>query len=507
MQRKVLFATGDVVPNNGNGYYPADIRRLYNIPADLDGAGQTIGILEFSNGYSLRDAHQFWSLHGIARPRLTFVSVDGTRNDGGINPDDEEASLDLQWAGAVAPKAHLIVYEANAGRTYDEFAQALIRTLRYILRDTVHQPSVLSISYGDAETNFAPQSLTEISDLVEQLSARGVTVCIASGDQGAYGMHNLRGPLTPHADAPATVPAAVAVGGTSLQPDGTETAWTYNGPDNGGATGGGFSAVFGRTPYQAALHLVTRGIPDVALNADPATGYQIVFHGKPAVVGGTSVACPVLAAIIALANQRRAQRGRQPLAHVTELLYRSPASAGYRDVTVGNNTYNGVPGFSAGPGWDACTGWGSVDATAFINYLAAAEDVMDPSVGTATPSSVTAAHPVIHISAIIRTVEPDETTHGASHHHLLVTVENVLQARGVSANDIPAELFCAIRYGDSLGLPRPIPDLAPGQPMELQGEFVAVNRIYPSIGNPGDAVLHFTHHPVGFVIYHGVRYE
>src|SRR5579875_3023757 len=100
MTRKhFLFATTPAVANGGQGYYPEDIRSLYNIPADLDGEGQTIGILEFSNGYNMNDATQFWQQHNITPPNVVFVSVDGTQNDNGTDPFDEEASLDLQWAG------------------------------------------------------------------------------------------------------------------------------------------------------------------------------------------------------------------------------------------------------------------------------------------------------------------------------------------------------------------------------------------------------------------------
>lgn len=369
MKRKILFGPTSVLANNGNGYYPADIRRLYNIPADLTGDGQTVGILEFSNGYSLRDAESFWTMHGIQHPSIQFVSVDGTRNDGGVSPDDEEASLDLQWAGAIATKATMVVYEANGGQTFPEFADAIVRTLSYILQDAVHRPSVLSISYGDAESNLGRQAMEKIEGLIAQLSAKGVTVCISSGDQGAYGMHDLTGPKTRHADAPATAPSAIAVGGTSLQPDGTETAWSYRGPENGGATGGGFSSFFLMPPYQSMLGVPARGIPDIAMNADPATGYQIVFQGQPAIVGGTSVSCPMFAAIVALANERRAQLGRPPVAGLVERLYGGHPNAGFRDITVGDNSFNGVPGYAAAPGWDACTGWGSVDATAFIEFL------------------------------------------------------------------------------------------------------------------------------------------
>ncbi len=370
IRRRLLPGSGDQVPNNGQGYLPSDILNLYNFPAGLDGSGQTIGILEFSNGYSVQDAQQFWSMNGINGPSVTFVSVDGTRNDGGVSPNDAEASLDLQWAGALAPGADIVIYEANAGNTYETFAASVTRALQYVLDDPNHHPSVLSISYGDAEATFPETDISAWADLIAKLDAKGITVCVASGDQGAYGMHDLNGPKVRHADAPATVPMAVAVGGTSLSPDGTESAWTYLGPQNGGATGGGFSEIFPQPSYQSGFGSgVGRGVPDVAFNADPATGYQIVFQGQPMVVGGTSVACPVFAAVVALANQQRASAGLAPLSGLVNTLYSQAGNIPYRDITSGNNSFNGVTGFDAVPGWDACTGFGSLDVSTFINFL------------------------------------------------------------------------------------------------------------------------------------------
>jgi len=170
-------------------------------------------------------------------------------------------------------------------------------------------------------------------------------------------MHDLSGPRKRHADAPATCPHAIAVGGTSLPPDGgPETAWTYLTGDNMGATGGGVSSVF---PH--------RIIPDLSLNADPATGYAVIFEGQPQTVGGTSVACPVFAGILALANQARANAGRKRLLGFSQLLPNLPDTV-YRPITQGNNDYNFVTGYPAGPG---CTGKGSIDATKWITAVAA----------------------------------------------------------------------------------------------------------------------------------------
>lgn len=542
--RRILFATGDVVANGGQGYFPQDIKQLYNIPSGLTGQGQTIGLLEFSNGYSLRDAQQFWSVHGVSSPQVSFVSVDGTQNDRGVSPNDEEATLDLQWAGAIAPGAHIVVYEANGGGTYQQFAQAITRTLQYILNDTQYQPSVLSMSYGDGEVSFSPSDIQQWAPLISQLDAKGVTVCISSGDQGAYGLHNLNGPHSRHADAPATVPKAIAVGGTSLQPDGTETAWTYNSPQNGGATGGGYSSVFPQPAYQNGITGTTgtgRGLPDIACNADPATGYQIIFQGQPVIVGGTSVSSPVFAAVIALANEQREQQGLSALSGLATTLYGAALQPAYRDITVGNNSFNGVQGYDAVPGWDACTGFGSFDASKLISLLSDASVTgSQPSQPTSPgqPVSPTApASPVagagsapepvpvrgqegplpappkrdreflVRVQAVIQTVERDVELHGAHHHHLLLNQIQVLKVWNGTQFEVAETAFVAIRYGDSEGLPGPIPDLAPGQPIVLQGRYIPKNRAYPSRGNPGDSVLDETHHPFGFVLYNGQIYD
>ena len=115
--------------------------------------------------------------------------------------------------------------------------------------------------------------------------------------------------------------------------------------------------------------------------------------------------------------------------------------------------------------------------------------------------------PIVHVQAVIGTVEPDVHVHGASHYHLLIDHIQVLEIQGADPSIVSDKAFCAIRYGDDLGISEPIPGLEQGNSIELQGEYLDLNHVYPSIGNPGDPVIHFTHHPVGFVIYGGRRYE
>ncbi len=368
----------DQLANGGQGFFPADLVSAYNVPAGVDGNGVTIGVLEFSNGYNASDLNAFWSNFGIAAPSVTFVSVDGTPNDGGVSAVDLECTLDLEWAGATAPGAALVVYEAAAGSSDRSFGLSVLHSLRYVLQDQQHRPSVLTISYGDGESRFAPVTMQAWNNTMLELVARGVTVFVASGDEGAYGLHGIGQPIR-HVDAPANCPHALAVGGTHLVLNAAgsikeEIGWTDT--NNNGASGGGLSQVFGVPSYQAAIALPLsgetakgRGVPDVALNADPDTGYAVVFQGVMTVVGGTSVASPIWAAFCALLEESRRRAGKGQLVNLHQHLYQLGEAPAYHDITVGNNNYHGVVGYHCTPGWDAVTGLGSVDVGALIAAL------------------------------------------------------------------------------------------------------------------------------------------
>ncbi len=366
--------------NGGQGFFPANLKSCYGWPADLAGAGQTIALLEFSNGFSVQDAERFWRAHGVEPPAVAFVSVDGTPNDGGVNAIDMECTLDVEWAGAMAPKAQLVVYEASAGTDDVGFSLSLLRALERVGQDRRYRPSVVSISYGDAESRIPTAVLKAWDQAVQRLGLQGVTVLAASGDAGAYGIRGEGEPI-PHADAPASLPHVTGVGGTTLvlNADGTrqtETGWTDT--NHNGASGGGVSMVFPQPAWQAEADVPLnpagrpgRGVPDVALVADPDTGVAVVFQGEPAVIGGTSASTPMWAALVALANEARARAGKAPLGLLNPRLYRPAVRVALHDIVQGNNSVDGVPGYACRPGWDAVTGWGSVEADALIRLLAA----------------------------------------------------------------------------------------------------------------------------------------
>ncbi len=363
--------------NNGQGFFPQNIKTAYDFPAQWDGSGTTIGLLEFSNGYSQTDVTQFWNNFGIPTPSLLFVSVDGTPNDNGVHGYDMEATLDVEWTAAMAPGAKVVVYESSAGTSDTSFALSVLHALQYAYQDTVNKPDVLSISYGDGETRFPVSTMQAWDSVAKNAAAVGITVFVASGDEGAYGLHG-PGKKICRVDAPANCPHMVAAGGTHLVLDtqgqiAIETGWTDT--NHNGASGGGISQVFSVPSYQEAITLPVkpgyrpgRGVPDVALNADPDTGYAIFFQGAWTVVGGTSVASPIWAALMALINQMRAKQGKPTQGYANPQIY-ALDQKNFRAITVGNNSYDGVIGYQCTPGWNAVTGWGSPLAMALANNL------------------------------------------------------------------------------------------------------------------------------------------
>jgi len=224
--------------------------------------------------------------------------------------------------------------------------------------------------YGLEVTSTHP-GRTALDQALSDAAALGITVTVAAGDNGSGdGVTDGKN----HCDYPASSPYALACGGTRLEADAStgaissETVW--NDGSSGGATGGGVSDVYSLPSWQASAGVpaasVTggRGVPDVAGDADPQTGYQVLVDGKQGVYGGTSAVAPLWAGLIA----RLAQATGRKFGLLQPLLYSGVAPGtgvpGFNDITVGSNG-----AYSAGPGWDACTGLGSPSGTALLARL------------------------------------------------------------------------------------------------------------------------------------------
>ena len=332
-------------------FTPPQIASLYGFPA-ATGLGECVAIVELGGGYSPADLRSYFSSLGVASATVTAVSVDHAANSptGDANGPDAEVMLDIEVVGAIVPEAKIAVYFAP--NTDAGFLDAITTAIH----DTNNKPSVISISWGGAESTWTAQAMTAMDDAFQAAASLGITVCIASGDNGSS--DGVTG--GDHVDFPASSSFALACGGTSIDATASaiksESVW--NDGTNGGATGGGISTVFAAPAWQSGLSAATtqgkntllthRGVPDVSGNADPETGYQIRVDGSAAVIGGTSAVAPLWAALIARLNQLAGK----PAGLIQPQLYKTPK--GFRDITAGNNG-----DFAAAAGWDACTGLGS----------------------------------------------------------------------------------------------------------------------------------------------------
>jgi kumamolisin len=340
-------------------FAPTQIAELYSFPTGVTGSGQTIAIIELGGGYSTDDLNTYFNQLGISTPQVSAVSVDGGQNQPGGDADGE-VMLDIEVAGAVASGAKIVVYFAN--NTDQGFHDAIAAAAH----DTTRQPSIMSISWGQSEDGWTEQARNAMNAALEDAATMGVTVTVAAGDNGATDGAT-DGQL--HVDFPASSPFVVACGGTKLIASrgtiASEQVWNELASGNG-ATGGGISDIFALPTFQqnAGVPALTngfvgRGVPDVAGDADPTTGYAVLVDGQNAVIGGTSAVAPLWAGLVALINQ---QMGK-PVGYLTPLLYQVPESA-FHDIVSG-----GTDGYNAGPGWDPCTGLGSPNGTALMNAL------------------------------------------------------------------------------------------------------------------------------------------
>lgn len=347
------------------------LAKLYGFPQDADGTGQCIGIIELGGGYRAPDLQAYFKELGLPPPKVTAVRIDGAANHPtNAQSADGEVMLDIEVAAAVAPKAHIAVYFApNSDKGF-------LDAITYAIHDTENRPSVISISWGNPEKNWTRQALNSFDDAFQTAATLGVTICCAAGDAGSSD-ENPDASLgatdsLAHADFPGSSPFALCCGGTRLAASGgkivSETVWDDD--PRRSATGGGVSEIFPLPAWQRAAGVPVsanpgkqrgRGVPDVAGDADPATGYRVRVDGRVGVIGGTSAVAPLWAGLIALCNQKLGT----PAGFVNPLIYGPQgAKAAFRDITEGSNG-----AYRAKAGWDPCTGWGSPDGVKFLRLL------------------------------------------------------------------------------------------------------------------------------------------
>ena len=343
-------------------YTPTQVARLYDFPSGTDGGGQCIALIELGGGYRPADLQTYFQSLKLPAPNVVAVGVDGGANTPGGDADGE-VLLDIEVAGAVAPKAQIAVYFAP------NTDQGFVDAIKTAVHDTVRKPSIISISWGGPEESYTAQSLKNYDAVFAEAAALGVTILVASGDNGSADVNPPD--KKQRVDFPSASPLVLSCGGTRLEAAaggtaiGSETVW--NDGAQGGASGGGVSTKYPLPAWQKAAKVprlgtkTGRGVPDVAGDADPQTGYRVRVDGQDQVIGGTSAVAPLWAGLLALCNQRLGKAA----GFLNATLYTNAAArAALRDITTGNNG-----AYQAAAGWDACTGLGSPNGAALLTAL------------------------------------------------------------------------------------------------------------------------------------------
>jgi len=360
-------------------FVPTELAGIYNFP-NADASGQCIGLLEFGGGVDQSDVTAYFQKIGAPAPNIQIVAVDGVSTDPAADPDSTgEVMLDIDVAGALAGGAKVAVYFS----TFDE--KGLVDILSAVINDSANDPSVLSVSWGWDENQpfnssvlWSPAAIDHVNHSLLAVAQLGITVCVSTGDDGSEAQVK---DGRAHVNFPATSPYVLAVGGTTLHARKsksghvsiTEVVWN-DGPGSG--TGGGVSDITPVPSWQEGKvprsinpgNFAGRAIPDVAANADPNTGYLVMSGGQLGIVGGTSASAPLWGSLIARINALI--KGR--VGNFNALLYGTIGPKGaLRDITRGNNDTDGLLDgqFAAGPGWDACTGWGAPDGAKLLAAL------------------------------------------------------------------------------------------------------------------------------------------
>jgi kumamolisin len=352
-----LVAHRHVTPTT-TSFNATQLASLYNFPSG-NGSGEGIAVIELGGGFNVSDLSTYFYNLGISPvPSVTAVGVDGATNSptGDPNGPDGEVELDIEISAAIAPAATIKAYFGpNTNQGFLDAVTAAVNDSSITL---------LSISWGAPEADWTASAMTSFDQEFQAAGVLGRTVFVASGDNGSS--DGLPGN---NVDFPASSPHAVGCGGTTITVSGnsitSEVVWN----SDGGASGGGVSNVFPKPSYQANVNVPApttssggRGVPDVAGDADPNSGYNVVVDGTSTAFGGTSCVAPLYAGLFARINSALVASGKPRVGFVNAALYADEID--FNDITSGNNG-----AFSASVGWNPCTGLGSPKGTALLTAL------------------------------------------------------------------------------------------------------------------------------------------
>jgi kumamolisin len=402
-------------------YVPVQVRTGYGLAAAplgaLSGSGQTMGLLELD--YYVPANIAFWDTNysGFSSfGTVTPLPVDGGAAAFHSNGGEVEAELDIEVMQGYAHDANILVFEGpNSDNGVNDAYNCMVNPDAAVTTPPGGHcpnfasravPSVISTSWGLCELSQEAQTPGETATLdgiFQRAAAQGQSVFAASGDNGAY---DCRGPADPNStalavDSPASDPYVTGTGGTRLVLNSGSNTWRS--PEDGwtDGSGGGLSSVFGRPPWQAGPGVINAGsngrrqVPDVALDADPQTGYLVYSCGnnsdtgscmaQPLSVGGTSAAAPAWAAFAAIFNQYAGSQSKPVLGFANPRLYGAVnCPEGFQpihDAVTGDNFVYG-----ATPGWDYVTGLGSLNAAQLAQSLAGGAGAIMKVTGVSQPS-------------------------------------------------------------------------------------------------------------------------
>lgn len=392
------------------GFSPQQIATAYDWPSNAKPAltdttlasGMTIAIAT-AYSYRLADVQKFWSTYKLPSHTISNVAIDG-----GTARLEGETTLDIERSSAMSPGSSIVVFKAfnPSDPVFDDMFNA-IANYNGTPAGTAHPINVMSTSWGQSENTSSPASLAAEHDDFVQMAAEGIMMMAAAGDNAA---DDGQGPGLDNADFPSSDPYVLAAGGTHLVLDGnnnisSESVWFY-GAGNG--TGGADSLYFAQPYYQTALTSgwsantacsevtdgsytpapftstapptlgsdgcaaasnASRQSSDMAMDADPATGYSVYFDGRWAVYGGTSFVAPELAGLYAVLVKGM---GTPPVS-APALVYCDASlgtySSDFQDIVTGTNSDSLIGTFVAGTGWDHPTGWGTPNAANFLTDI------------------------------------------------------------------------------------------------------------------------------------------
>ena len=390
-----------------SGYGPGELSQAYDtvpfVGASMQGQGQTIALFEL-DGYQASDVQQYFQKYNLGASELSNVLVDGASGTAGQGAIEVE--LDIEVAGAIAPRAAQVVYEGPNS------TQGLNDTYNRIVTDNKAQ--VVSTSWGLCESNTGQAEILTLDTIFKQAAAQGIPIYAAAGDSGAYDCNS----TSLAVDSPADDPYVTGVGGTNLQLGannsyGSESVWanasdTQRSPEGAGG-GGGVSSVFVQPAWQTGTGVSSsyssgqpcgapsgqdcREVPDISADADPASGYAVYCTVTSAgcsstgwlTVGGTSAAAPFWAGSTALIDQYLQSQNLSRLGSANPALYNlfngQQAAPAFHDITTGNNLH-----YPATTGYDMASGLGSPDVTNLAKDLAASASSGGGGTPTPTPT-------------------------------------------------------------------------------------------------------------------------